>query len=761
MDVKEFKMELEVGWELFYDDESMFGMFSCKPAHYTREVDLNSFGNFTIKGQTRKLLKGERYVVKFDGPHANTNPKYDDFYQIVEVEPEKLNTVVEQDKFLQAILTKAQMKSLKDAYPDHLLVDMILDDKIDVSKTSGIKEKSLAKIKFQVEQNAGISVLIAKLNTLNLTTNAIDKLLAHFKTSEAVIQAIDENIYNLCKVKQFGFLTVDKVALARGDNPTNNNRITACVSFLLRKDNDNGHTWTPKDELIDSAIDLLDINQDFIEKQLKILKEEDRIYIEGHRVARNSVRKQEMEVFSHLWRIYSGHVKPSKRRVEDRVSSIEEQQEFNFTDEQRNAIVEGSQDGVMVLNGVAGSGKSMTVKGLVDSLGSGNYMTSALSGKAVQVLSQRGIQASTIHRMLGYMNGGFEHNEDNPLPYDIVVVDEMSMVDVRLFLSVLKAIPSGTKLILVGDIGQLPGIGIGNILRDLLETKAFPTYELTEVHRQAAKSGILSLANSVREGNQIMPFNSSGREVYGELQDQTVISYSNKENIPYDILKIAQSYLSNLKSIEDIIDFQVIVSNRERGDLSVRSMNIELQKIFNDVKKPFLRRGSYDYRTGDKIIARGNTYELKSFNSVEDYIEKMKVLDLIGDEDEEEKKGSKDVYNGTMGIIKAIEDKTALIQFEGISGLIAITQKGMDKIDMAYAATVHRLQGSGIENVIFALDYGAYKLLSRQLVYTALTRASKKSVVLCENNAMHKAISVDASSERRTFLRDIIKANST
>jgi exodeoxyribonuclease V alpha subunit len=396
------------------------------------------------------------------------------------------------------------------------------------------------------------------------------------------------------------------------------------------------------------------------------------------------------------------------------------------------------------------------VKGLIDSLGTENYMTAALSGKAVNVLSQRGIESATIHRMLGYKDGQFAHNEDNPLEYTVLGIDEMSMNDVSLLLSVLKAVADGTKLILVGDSGQLPAIGYGDVLRDLLATKIFPTYELTQVHRQAAMSGILSLANGIRRGNQVMPYNSSGREVFGELQDQTVISYSNKESIPSDVLKIAKGYLkSNIKQPEDIVDLQIIVPNREKGNLSVRSMNIELQKVFNDISKPFISRNGYDYREGDKVIAQGNTYKLNPFLSVDDYLEKSKIVELAGD-NEEEKEGKTNVYNGTMGVIKATLDKTALIQFEDISGLIAIDQNGLDKIDMAYAATVHKLQGSGIKDVIFCLDYGAYKLLSRQLLYTGLTRASRKCVLLCENNAMFTAIQNDASGIRRTFLADII-----
>lgn len=759
MDVKEFKMELEIGKELFYDESQMYGMYSCKPVYYTREIQVNNFGSFTVKGQTRRLLEGESYDITFDGSYPNTNPRYDDFYKIVQVEPERLDSVENQDKFLQAIITENQFNSLKNAYPDpNLLVDLILEDKIDTSKTKGIKEKSLAKIKFQVEQNAHISILIAKLNTLNLSTSSINKLLVHFKTSQAVIQAIDENIYNLCEVSSFGFLTVDKSAVQhRGDEPTNENRITACVTYLLKKHNSEGHTWSHRHEIVQETIELLNINQSFVEDMISKLKELDELYIDENRLARKHIREQEEEIRNHLWRIYSAYTPPSKQRVENRIGAVEDKQGFKFTEEQRDAILESSRDGVALVNGAAGTGKSTVIKGLVDSLGSDNYLISALSGKAVQVLTGRNIKASTIHRMLGYNGSSFSYDEIEPLRFDIYGIDEMSMVDVSLFLSILKAIPSGSKILLIGDSGQLPAVTYGDVFLDLLNSKAFPSYELTQVHRQAKKSGVLNLANSIRRGEQIMPYNSSGREVFGELEDQTVIGYSfsDKNNIAYDVLKIAQSYLPNLKKPEDIIDFQVIVTNRERGNLSVRNMNIELQKIFNDMDKPFLSRGNYNYRVGDKIIAQGNSYKLVGYNSVNHYLKELETRALVG-EDEEDVQGSVNIYNGSMGIIKEICDKTALIQFENMSELIPFSQGDMDKIDMAYACTVHKMQGSGIENIVFAFDFSSYLLLSRQLLYTAITRASGKGVILCESNAMHQAIENDINLTRRTFLGELL-----
>lgn len=759
-------MELEIKKELSFNEASSWGIYSCVPIDYTREIKLHKiYNNFVIRGNTRKLTEGNRYTVSFEGDHTDKN--YGTYYQIINVEPEKLDTVEAQDKFLQAIISENQFESLRSAYPEGKLVDMIANNEIDTSKTKGIKEKTINKIKEKIEENEGLSVLIANTKGLDLTPNALSKIIKHYKDSKTAIEKIKNDIYDLCNIPSFGFATVDKIALGRGDNPTGEKRINAAIHYSLKQEMSNGHSWTSKNTLTERAFKLLEIPEEYIGEHINKLKDSSIYYFsEGNRIALRYVIEQEESIYDNLLRIQQTYVnKPDKKLLESRLSSIEAKQGFSFTSEQKEAIIEGSQHGVMVINGKGGTGKSSIVNGLIESLGTDNYITAALSGKASFVLTQKGVNASTIHRMMGYNPEGFTrffHNKFEPLPYDLIVLDEVSMIDVSLFNDVIQAVSDGAKLIIVGDSGQLPAISYGDVLRDLIETKGFPTYELTQVHRQAAKSGILSLANSVRDGNQIMPYNASGREVYGELQDQTVISYSDKSDIPNDIVNIAKQYATTkIESSEDLLDLQILVSNRERGDLSVKALNTELQKVFNTLSKPHISSYDYHYREGDKVIQNGNSYDIRYYTSLEQYFkEKVKERQL---EDDYNYDKTTDLYNGTLGIIKDLyikgDEKIILVEFEGTDGVIALDTDGMKSIDMAYALTVHKSQGSGFKHVIFALDFGAFSLLSKQLVYTAITRAIEKGVILCENNAMFKAISNDASKSRRTFLGDIIRGN--
>lgn len=759
--MNQYELEVVIQRKVFYDDAKMFGIFACDTVEYNKEVIRNKYGNFSIQGNTRSLSEGEKYTIIFEGVYSH--PKYGEYYKILEVKMDRLDTLDAQDKFLKEVITHKQFEVLKKTYPNEKLVDFILADKVDTKRTKGIKEATLQIIKDNIRNNMHLANLITALSELDISTNKLYKILEYFKNdAEKALMNIDRDIYCLSDIRTFGFKTVDEIALRRGDDPEGIERIEACIKYVLKMDTNDGHTWSLRSQLLETSIDLLNLPLHKIETVLSNMDKVD-LYQNDHQIALTKIRSLEQSVYRHLVRISESYTPPKIENIELKLRETEEYQGFQFTDEQRKAIIEGSQHGVMILNGVAGSGKSANVKGLIDSMGTDNYMTAALSGKAVNVLSQRGIEASTIHRMLGFQDGQFVYNEFCPLEYNVIVLDEVSMINVQLVNSVVQAVPDGAKLIIVGDSGQLPAIGYGDVLRDLLATDMFPKFELTKVHRQAEKSGILSLANSIRSGNQVFPYDSAGQETFGELQDQTVIAYHNKESIIGDLLNIAEAYVERIQKPEDLYDFQVIVANRERGDLSVKSLNNKLQSVFNDTNKPSLNRNGYEYREGDKIITQGNAYKKLKFNSVDDYHEMMERVKYMEEDVAEStlKEYQFDLFNGTLGYIDTIDKagKLVFIRLDGYDGVVALQEFELDKVEMAYAATVHKLQGSSIKNVIFALDYGAFKLLSKQLVYTAMTRTSLKGVALVESNALHSAIKTDASGLRRTFLGEIINSH--
>jgi exodeoxyribonuclease V alpha subunit len=761
MSTKQYEMELEVGKRLFYSDESMFGIYSCKPVHYNRELIRNKYGNISLQGTTRKLSEGESYGVKFDGTYSH--PKYGEFYKIIEVEAERLNSVTEQDKFLQAVIADNHFNSLKKAYPQEKLVDMILEDRVDVNKTKGIKVKTLAKIKAEVVRNAGVSRMIVELNKFNLPTTRLERILLHFGSVELALKAIDEDIYNLCAVKQFGFALVDSSYLANGGSPTDIKRIRACIDFLIKKDGQNGHTWCYRKEILENAVELLQIDHDIVKDSIDELADSRKYFLNDTQIAFKSFRSKEEQIYKHLKRIANSYTAPKINDIKARIEDTERLQGFKFTDEQVETISKISQEhGVSIINGGAGVGKTSIVKGIIAVMNTENYNCSTLSGKAANILSKSNLNASTIHRMLKWLpkENMFQYNEDNPLNYNLLVLDEFSMNSIDLILTVLKAVKSGTKVILVGDSSQLPSIGLGSgdVLRDLLDTKVFPIYQLTKVMRQGASSGILEVSDMVKSGEQLVPYGSTGKISYGELKDQTVITYTEKNQIAPDILQICKSYKSKIEKPEDLFDFQVIVPNKERGDLSVRNLNLKLQQIFNNTSKPSLNRNGYSYMQGDKVISNGNSYDQMIF---EDELQYQDYLALSDEESMDIRLGN--IYNGTLGYIYdvSIREKSVLVQFEDVDGLVVLEQGNgdMEKLDLAYAATCHRMQGSGIKNIICAISYESFMLLSREMAYTMVSRASSRGLLLAESTALHKAIETSISKDRRTFLADIIKTN--
>lgn len=356
-----------------------------------------------------------------------------------------------------------------------------------------------------------------------------------------------------------------------------------------------------------------------------------------------------------------------------------------------------------------------------------DYYTCALSGKASQRIAEStGLESSTIHRLLGWNNetGRFMHDINNKLPKGVGVIDEASMVNSYIFYSLITAIPTDGKFIIIGDGEQLEAIGASAVFKDLVESNAVPVAYLTQVHRQALKSGILSTANRIREGVQFNEKDNFDDRVIGELKDLHFKPYRQAESVKKAIIKASKQYLKAPNF--DLMNFQVIVPLKSRGEICTKKLNLELQEIFNPEMKPIIERNGYQFKEGDKIIQCGNNYDVN-------------------------------VFNGTLGIITNVDtiNKEVIIDFFGV-GSVKYSQEEMGQIDMAYVLTVHKVQGSQFDNVIIGIDYSSYILLSRQLIYTALTRASKLAILICENDALIHAIRTNKLSKRNTFLKEFL-----
>lgn len=755
------EVKARVSKQLFYNQNNMYGGYSFYPIKTSEEIKLhNIYGNFVVTGNCPLLIEGKEYEFTMK---TTWSKKYGNGYQFIAVKQLALDTVPAQQEYLRQLISEKDANTIINAYPNVMIVDYIKEGKVDISNLKGIKTKKLNKIKERLTQFETMSVALVELKDLGITLNSLQRLINHFGSQEMLIHKIKENVYTLCEVELFGFKKVDEYAMNRGDDPNSSFRIKACFEHIIKENGNDGHTWILIDDLIKKSEELLKIDTQRTIDILKELKNEEhtKFYIDDEKISLQLYYHYEKEIKRHLDRLTKTF--QSFEEIKD-INTVEEELEITFTDEQKEAIRLSQKNGVFVLNGKAGTGKTTTVRGIIETTPKVDYKACALSGKASKVLDSKGIIASTIHRLLGIGNDGkFLHNENNLLPYDRVILDEASMVNTYLFYSLLKAIPDGSQIVIVGDNSQLPSIGLGAVFDDLLNTNVYPRKELTKVHRQAEKSGILSSANLIRDGYKINGRYDYSQQILGELQDMVLIPLKSREHMFDYVIDIAKGYVEKYGE-KSFTDFQILTPLKQRGDTSVKKLNVALQEVYNDLDKQYIERGGYQYRQNDKVIHNGNNYNAYAYKDLDTYKKYSwyEPEELLEDDFEDDVPiENVSVFNGTMGRILYInfDKKEVLIQFEDTDGLVLYNQQELNKIELAYAITVHRSQGMGIKNVLFVLDYSAYTLLSKQLIYTGITRASERLVLLCENGALHKAIETDLGSTRNTFLKEMLRGN--
>lgn len=375
-----------------------------------------------------------------------------------------------------------------------------------------------------------------------------------------------------------------------------------------------------------------------------------------------------------------------------------------------------------------------------------------LSGKAAARLGEViGTTGSTIHRLLEFnpATKEFTHNADSPLSQDLIIIDEISMIGGRLFYYLLRAISGGTKVIMLGDTGQLEAIGECNVAKDIIDSGQIATVTLDKIHRQAEKSAIITESIKVRSGRQIIAEGYSGVQELGENKDMILDCFSDKSNTAH---KTLEYFKQELKAVNnDILKVQMICPMRSRGEASVWNLNLLAQDIYNPNKGQgfveiyYKGRGTAQLREGDKVINVQNNYS---------------DCYMADNDSEEAQVISVPIFNGYIGIVNEIGDEYMVIDFLNVGKVIV--PKGLySNIELAYAITVHKFQGAQTETVIVAIDYGAYALLSRELVYTAVTRAQNKCILVTQNSALRFAVSTEKTSAKKTHLkRLLIEANS-
>lgn len=759
---KTFKEKLRVRKELFYNEGKMFGAYGFEFVDSTNpDIRLNQWNNFSIAGEVQRLVEGKTYMIAFEETFDERRGV--DAYKFIEVLSEGIKGRDANEEFLIAAIGGKHAGDIIAQFPHETeLIQAILNDKIDITKVSGIGEARLLRIKEKIIGVEKYSEALIKLAPMGIGIETIIRLSDVLGSPEKLLEIIEEDIYALTKVKGLGFKRVDEYALKLGGSLDDPQRIKAGSLYVIEQLSSFGDTRIDIEVFDKKMCDILDIEVVNDELFTSILSDE-RIYYSNGYITLEEYYREEIEIIERLRALrdnFKGQA--NDKDIELAIEQEEAKNNFKFNKEQREAIYNAANNGVFILDGKGGTGKTASLLTAVRAMNK-NHMACALSGKAAKVLTQYGLNSATIHRTLGFdgKKFAFIHNERYPLGTEVVILDEASMVDNKLFLDLVRAVPKGAQFIIVGDSGQLPAIGRGAMFDSLLGATEFCHTTLKEVHRQAKDSGTLVAANSVREGKQFIDSKAYGVHKFGTRNDLFYNGYTDATLIPNDLYNLIKRYTENPNTNND--DAQVITAMKERGNTSVVKLNKMLQPLFNpDDKVSDVMHGKvYQFRKNDRVIQQGNNYSAKPVSLKNFQLYAAGVVDLKEiipkDEDEFEQ-----VFNGTFGKIIACADGVGmLIQFEdALSPVLYLKNKNVDEtgvLDLGYVISCHRSQGSGFKNVFLAITYGDYMLLSRQFLYTAMTRTINNCFILGETNAIQYAVRTDKGKTRKVFATELLK----
>lgn len=743
------------------------------------EIETNKYGNISVKGYNfpSDYSFDKEYLVlaELESVHPTYGKQWNSLMCTENID---LKDKWQQKIFFQSFLTDGQIHNLFEKFEDPLKI-LESGDSEKLKQVKGIGDKIANKILIRFENNKDYTEAYVELASYGMTPHMIKRLVDQHGSAKILVSKIKENPYILAnEVKGIGFKTVDEMALNAGLPRMSKLRLRAFIEHILNEGAMAGYSWISSGVLLNKVEEELDMFP--LEDVISVVTDlkEQRVLWDGERgkVALQRYYKLEMDIKNELIRIKNGENKFNFEGWENRVKQAEKLQGWDYTLEQKQSIKDVLDNQLNIITGLGGVGKTFTVLGALKALGDISFAQCALSGKASARLEEAtGYPSSTIHRLLGFNPSGyseenpssFMYNKDKQLDTEVIVLDEFSMVGGRLFLSLLEAIPTGAKFIMIGDEGQLPSIGALNIASDLTNSSHIPTSELTIIHRQAQKSAVITESKKVRFSEQIVDKGWYGKEVRGELQDLELDIYENKDET---VGRAVAQFEEKLKmSGDDIMEVQLIVPMNIRGKSSVYSFNNLIQPIWNpsdsgkkEVYLSLEKDKGYTLRVGDKVINVKNNYKMPiAFEDENPFDINVKEWSIKYDELDEII--SAPVFNGYLGeIIDITENDEIVAHFPLIEQTVIVPVNHWRKekgIQLAYAITCHKCQGSSLKYPICVLDNSHYTMLSREWIYTAMTRSSKYCTIVAQNKALRTAISQTAVKDKQTFLPDLLNDN--
>ena len=584
-----------------------------------------------------------------------------------------------------------------------------------LQEVEGIGSKKVKQIVKSYEEDRELRNIIIQLSPFGITPNYCLKIYKKYKSS--AIEVINKNPYQLAEdIRGIGFKVADSIASKIGIDKNSKDRICQGILYTLNKSLSNGHTYLPEHVLIQDSEKLLELNGEIIKECVMMLvynqkihiekvNNENLIYLMPYYLAENGVCSQIVKLSQYEF-------EDLKIDIDNEINVLEEDKKIKLAEKQILAVKESVNSGVLIITGGPGTGKTTTINAIIDIFeNNGKSVTlAAPTGRAAKRMSETSNkEAKTIHRLLemGFSTDDdltFFKDEEDPINSDVIIVDEVSMVEIILMYNLLRAIKLGTRVILVGDSDQLPSVGAGNVLKDMINSNIINVVKLNEIFRQAQESMIIVNAHKINNGEPLY-LNTKGKDFF-------FIRKSTNEEILNEIIGLVNERLPKFYKVDKLKDIQVLSSMR-KGELGVTNLNIELQKYLNK-KEKFKVEESFSkrlFRVGDKVMQVKNNYTKKW-------------------ETEDQKESGEGIYNGDIGYVYHIDKdkKTIYILFDQTK-IVSYLYDELDEIDHSFCTTIHKSQGSEFPVVVLPIAWAPPMLLSRNLLYTAVTRA-KKLVVL-------------------------------
>ncbi|WP_434797786.1 SF1B family DNA helicase RecD2 [Terrisporobacter vanillatitrophus] len=618
-------------------------------------------------------------------------------------------------------------------------LDIIQNTPERLTEVEGIGMKKVKQIQESYEENRELRNIIIQLSPYGITPNYCLRIYKKYKDKS--LEVINKNPYRLAEeVRGIGFRIADDIASKIGIDKYSPDRIMQGILFTLNQSLGSGHTYLPKRILIEQSVKILGVEPKHVENGIMDLAYDQKVHLENmngevlvylmmYYICENGVCKEIVKLSQY-------ETKDLHINIEEEIKIVEKEDEISLANNQVLAVKEAINNGVIIITGGPGTGKTTTINTIIQIFENNDQkvVLCAPTGRAAKRMSETSNkEAKTIHRLLemGFATDSdelvFFKDEEDPIDADVIILDEASMVDIILMYNLLKAVKRGTRLLLVGDSDQLPSVGAGNVLKDIIDSNVIKTVRLNEIFRQARESMIVVNAHKINNGEPLF-LNVKNKDFF-------FLRKNTNEEILNEIIGLVSERLPKFYNFDKLKDIQVLTSMR-KGDLGVNNLNIELQKYLNPPNKykqeeQFAKR---TFRVGDKVMQIRNNYTKKW-------------------ETEDKSDSGEGIYNGDIGYIFHIDKdkKTVFVLFDKIK-IASYKYDELDELDHSFCTTIHKSQGSEFPVVVIPIVWAPPMLLSRNLLYTAVTRAKKLVVLVGDVKYLEQMIKNNRINDRYSNL---------